>query len=78
MLTNEDVKKLIRVNAIEVLTMACDEKDCKLAREYAKRWQAGEQWPPIQCHESGYVVNGQRRLLAAFLLNLPRIAVDFV
>lgn len=76
--SNEDVKQLIRVNAVQVLAMACHQPDRELAESYAKRWQQGTEWPPIQAHESGYVVDGQRRLLAAFLLNHQRIAVEIV
>ena len=59
-----NVKELVKQNAHQLLECALEKKDRERAAEFARRWQAGERWPAIRAHESGYVVDGQRRLLA--------------
>jgi hypothetical protein len=73
-----NVKQLVRQNAVQLLEIATDPKDRERAEGFVKRWQRGEKWPPLQVHANGYVINGQRRLLAAFLMNHQSIDVELV
>jgi hypothetical protein len=61
-----------------MLELALEEKARTRAADFARRWQRGEQWPPIRAHESGHIVDGQHRLLAAVMLNQQTIAVDLI
>lgn len=73
-----NVKDLVRQNAIQLVALALEAKDRERVEGFVKRWQQGEHWSPIRAHETGYVVDGQHRLLAAVMMNHQTIDVELI